>query len=91
MPNPQKFGGRHVDAGVDVNGYQIFVAQVNHNGGVHPARANTGASGMFDFLDVGVVWPPEAHRLQVPTSLTVTTSWRFRCVAHRNITLSIDW
>ena len=57
MPNPHNFGARHVDAGVDVHGYQIFIAQVNHNGGIHPARANGGASGTFDLFDVRI-WPP---------------------------------
>lgn len=58
MPNPQNFGARHhVDAGVDVHGYQIFITQVNHNGGIHPARANGGASGTFDFFHARRVWP----------------------------------
>jgi len=47
MPDPQKIGRRHVDAGLDVHGHQIFIAQVNHNGGIHPARADTGASGAY--------------------------------------------
>jgi len=47
VPNPHNFGARHVDAGVDGYGNQISVVQVDHNGGVHPARANSGASGAY--------------------------------------------
>ena len=54
VPNPHNFGARHIDAGVDAHGHQIFVVQVSHNGGVHPARANSGASGMFEFFDVRI-------------------------------------
>lgn len=45
VPNPQNFGARHVDAGVDAYGSHLFIAQVGHNGGDHPARASSGASG----------------------------------------------
>ena len=51
VPNPENFGARHVDAGVDAHGHQIFIAQVSHNGGVHPARASSGESGMFNLFD----------------------------------------
>lgn len=51
VPNPHNLGARHVDAGVDTHGNQIFVVQVSHNGGIHPARANSGASGTFDPYD----------------------------------------
>jgi len=47
VPNPHNFGARPVDAGVDVHGRQIFVVQVSHNRGIHPARANSGASGAY--------------------------------------------
>ncbi|KAF9649654.1 hypothetical protein BDM02DRAFT_3113500 [Thelephora ganbajun] len=47
LPNPQNLGARHVDAGVDLHGHQIFIAQVSHNGGIHPARASGGASGAY--------------------------------------------
>jgi len=46
-PNPHNFGARYIDAGVDVHGHQIFIAQVTHNGGIHPAGANSGASGAY--------------------------------------------
>jgi hypothetical protein len=50
-------GARHVEAGIDAHGHQILIAQVSHNGGIHPARANSGTSGMFDFLNA-CVYPP---------------------------------
>ena len=52
VPNPQNFAARHVEVGVDGHGYHIFITQVNHNGGIHPARASSGASGMCDFCSM---------------------------------------
>ena len=57
VPNPQNFGARHVEVGVDVSGHQIFIAQVNHNGGTHPARASGSASGTFRVFFGGGIWP----------------------------------
>jgi hypothetical protein len=53
VPNPQNFGARHVEVGVDASGRQIFITQVSHNGGIHPARASGGASGTFGFPRCG--------------------------------------
>lgn len=47
VPNPSNFNARHVDAGLDGHGYKLFVTQVSHNGGIHPARAHSGASGAY--------------------------------------------
>jgi len=47
VPNPHDFAARPVDAGLDGYGHQIFIAQVSHNRGVHPARASSGASGAY--------------------------------------------
>lgn len=46
-PNPSNFGARHVDAGVDGYGCKLFITQVSHNGGIHPARASSGGSGAY--------------------------------------------
>lgn len=97
VPKPQNFGSRHVDAGVDVHGHQIFITQVSHNGGIHPARANSGASGMSDPSDpptwclnlvhcrcVRCLW---RQRVGVPSELGVAVKYRFSIVEpanHRN-------
>ena len=57
VPNPSNFGARHVSAGVDAYGYQIFVVRVGHAGGVHPARASSGASGMSGFFGSRIQCP----------------------------------
>jgi hypothetical protein len=76
VPNPENFGARHVDAGVDAHGHQIFIAQVSHNGGVHPARASSGESGMFNLFDA--CCEPELHSLQARTLLMGMENWRSR-------------
>jgi hypothetical protein len=65
VPRPHNFGARYVDAGVDGYGYQIFVVQVGHDGGVHPTRANSNASGAFNPFDARIC------PLGVRTSFTV--------------------
>ena len=65
VPNPHDLGTRHVDGGVDARGHQIFVAQVSHNGGIHPARANGGTSGMFCSFDSRIY----SHWESKPSSL----------------------
>lgn len=59
-PNPQNIGARPINAGLDVHGHQIFIAQVNHNGGIHPARADSGESGTADSFDMRT-YPWESH------------------------------
>lgn len=62
MPNPHNLGARHVDAGVDAHGHQIFIAQVSHNGGVHPARASGGTSGIVNsFVRISTHLGSEPH------------------------------
>jgi len=61
VPNPHNLGARHVDAGVDAYGQHTFVVQVSHNGGIHPARANSGASGMCSI--------PSIHCISAPTRI----------------------
>lgn len=88
MPNPHNFAARPVDAGVDGYGYQIFVTQVNHNGGIHPARASGGASGMFDVDFSRCMWIPTGNP-QARTLFMAMGSWRSRYVrSHRKITFT---
>jgi hypothetical protein len=58
VPNPDNFGARPIDAGVDAHGHRIFVGQVDHEGSVYPATANGGASCVFDFFNARI-HPPE--------------------------------
>jgi len=82
VPNPHDLGARHVDAGVDVHGHQIFVVQVSHNGGIHPARANGGASGTFDPFGPRIYFSSfkesEPGSLQARTLPTATKNWHSR-------------
>ena len=63
VPNARNLAARPVDAGVDGYGYPIFVTQVDHKGGVHPARASGGGSGMFysSSMHVSALRKSETH------------------------------
>lgn len=82
VPNPHNLGARHVDAGVDMHGHEIFVVQVRHNDGIHPARANSGSSGMFDPFGPRIHSQPlkesKPGSLQARTLPTAAKSWYSR-------------
>jgi len=82
VPNPHNLHTCHIDAGVDMHRHQIFTVQVSHNGGIHPARANSSALGTFDpfcpQIYFSLLKESEPGSLQVHTLPMATKNWHSR-------------